>query len=37
MWHVRETRDFHIRFWLGNMSEKGPLEDLGVNGMIILK
>ena len=35
--HVRETREVHIRVWWGNLSEKDPLEDVGINGMIILK
>jgi len=37
MWHVREKKEVHIRFWWGNLSEKDPLEDLGVNGTIILE
>jgi hypothetical protein len=37
MRHVRETREVHIRFWWGNLSDKDPSEDLEINGMIILK
>jgi hypothetical protein len=34
---TREIREVHMRFWWGNLSEKNPLEDLGINRMIILK
>ena len=34
---MRETKEIHISFWWGNLSEKDPLEDLGINGMIIFK
>jgi hypothetical protein len=37
MRHVRETEEVHIRFGWGNLSEKDPLENLGINGIIILK
>jgi hypothetical protein len=34
---VREGREVRIRIWWGNLNEKDPLQDLGINGMIILK
>jgi len=30
-------REVHTEFWLGNMKERAHLEDLGVDGRIILK
>ena len=29
--------ELHTGFWWGNLRERGHLEDLGVDGMIILK
>jgi hypothetical protein len=37
MWHVWETREVHTRFWWGDLRERGHLEDLGLDGRIILK
>jgi hypothetical protein len=34
--HVREKR-MHAGFWLGNVKEGNDLEDLGMNGGMILK
>jgi len=33
----RETGKVHIVFWWGDLMEGGHLEDLGLNGRIILK
>jgi hypothetical protein len=37
MWHVCETGDVHAGFWWGDLTERNHLEDLVVNGNIILK
>ena len=37
MWHIWETGEEHTGFWWGDMRERGRLEDLGVDGRIILK
>jgi hypothetical protein len=37
MWHVWETRKVHRGFWCGDLRERDDLEDLGVDGRIILK
>jgi hypothetical protein len=37
VWHVWETGEVHTGFWWGNLREEGHLEDLGVNGRIVLK
>jgi hypothetical protein len=37
MLHVREKGEVHIGLWWGNLMEKGHLENVGVNGKIILK
>jgi hypothetical protein len=37
MWHVWGRRGVHIGFWWGNLSERDHLEDLGVDGRIILE
>jgi len=37
MWRVLETGEVHIGVWWGNMNEGVYLEDLGLDGRIILK
>jgi hypothetical protein len=37
MWHIWDTSEAHTGFWYGDMKERGPLEDLGIDGWIILK
>ena len=37
MWHVWGTGKMHTGFWWGVLKERGRLETLGVNRMIILK
>jgi len=37
MWQVWETGEVHTWFWWGNMKERDHLEDLAVDGRIILK
>ena len=37
MWQVWETGEVHKGFWLGDLRERGHLEDGGVDGNIILK
>jgi hypothetical protein len=37
MWYVRETGYVHTGFWRGDLRDRGHLEDLGVDGRIILK
>jgi hypothetical protein len=37
MWQVWGRRDVHTGFWWGDLREGGNLEDLGINGRIILK
>jgi len=37
MWNVLWKREVHIGFWWGNLRERGSLEDVGVNGRVILK
>ena len=37
MWHVWETREVHTRFWWRDLRERDHLEDLGLDGRIILK
>ena len=35
--HVWETGKVRTGFWWGDLMERGPLEDLGIDGSIILK
>jgi hypothetical protein len=37
MWHVWWTGEVRTFFWLGDVMERDHLEDLGVDGRIILK
>jgi len=37
MWNIRDIEDVHIGFWWGNPREREHLQDLGVDGRIILK
>jgi hypothetical protein len=37
MWHVLETEEMHTGFWWGDPRERCDLEDLGLDGRIILK
>jgi hypothetical protein len=37
MWQVWKTGEVHTRFWWGDLSERGQLEELGVDMRVILK
>jgi hypothetical protein len=37
MWHIWETGELHIQIRYGDLMDKDHLEDLGVDGRIILK
>jgi hypothetical protein len=37
MWHVRRTEYVHTEIWWENMKERNNLEDLSVDGRIIIK
>jgi len=37
MWHIWETGKVHTGFWRGDLREKDHLEDLGIDGRVILK
>ena len=36
MWHVLGGREMHTRFWWGDLSERDHLEDVGVDGRLML-
>jgi len=37
MWHVQNMGEVHTVFWWGNLGEGDHLEDLGIDGGIVLK
>jgi hypothetical protein len=37
MWHALEPGEVHARFWSGDLSKTNQLENLSVDGRIILK
>jgi len=37
MWHELEPGEMHAGFWLGDLRKTNQLENLGVDGRIILK
>jgi hypothetical protein len=37
MWHVWKTREVHAEFWWGDLRERDHLEDLSIDGRIILE
>jgi len=37
MWHICETGEAHARFWWGDLMERDRVEDLGMEGKIILQ
>jgi hypothetical protein len=37
MWHILVGREIHTGFWCENVKERYHLEDLGIDGRIILK
>ena len=37
MWHVWETAEVQTGFWWGDLTERDHLENLGVDGRMILK
>jgi len=37
VWHGRETEEVRTGFWWEDLTERDHLEDLGLNGRIILK
>ena len=37
MWHVSGRSEMYTGFWCGNLKERDHLEELGVDGSIILE
>jgi hypothetical protein len=37
MWHIWGSREVHTGFWQGKLRERDNLENLSVDGRIILK
>jgi len=37
MWHVWETGEVYTGFWWGELRERDNLQELGVDGTIIIK
>jgi len=37
MWHVWGRGEVHTGFWWGNLRDKNQLEDVDIDGRIILK
>ena len=37
MWHIWGTGEVHRGFWWGDLRERDHMEDLGLDGRIILK
>jgi len=37
MWHVWDRGEVHKRFWWGSLKERDQMEELVVDGRIILK
>jgi hypothetical protein len=37
MWHVWGDKEMHAELWLGNLKERNHVEDLGVDGSMIIK
>jgi hypothetical protein len=37
MYYTRERREMHTIFWLGNLRRRVHLENLGIDGKIILE
>jgi hypothetical protein len=37
MWHVWATKEVYTGFWLGYLMGRDHLEDVGVDGRIIIK
>jgi hypothetical protein len=37
MWHVWETGEWCTGFWWGDLKKRGHLEEVGIDGRVILK
>jgi len=35
-WHIRGRRKMHTGFWCGNLKERGHVEDLAIDGRIVI-